>query len=110
MGKQLKDKEHEVDLLRQQLDFERYGRGQSQEHLNEILNDFVICCLETPYVAKDTALKAAFEEILYKSEGLAADMRDDLTAAVQVASENRSRLDFLRDYSLQVLHKASVEG
>ena len=97
LGIRLEEKENEVQRLERQLDLEHYGRRKISNILNDLLNSFVLCCLEMPDVAMETELKAAFEDMMRKAEQLAVDIRDDIAATVAVALDDGSGNDFLRE-------------
>ena len=92
---QLEKRSREVDMLQERLDLEQFGRRRAQAHINSLLNDFVLSCLQIPQIVNDISIKEVFEELLSKSETL-CEFGVELTAAVQVASEDSSRIDFLR--------------
>ena len=92
---QLEQRSREVDMLKKRLDLEQFGRRRAQAQINSLLNDFVLSCLQIPEIANDINVKQAFDELLSKSE-TSCEFGVELTAAVQVASEDSSRIDFLR--------------
>ena len=92
---QLEQRSREVDMLQERLDLEQFGRRRAQAQINSLLNDFVLRCSQISEITNDINVKQAFDELLSKSETL-CEFGVELTAAVQVASEDSSRIDFLR--------------
>jgi hypothetical protein len=80
-------------MLQERLDLEQFGRTQAQTQINSLLNDFVLSCLEIPQINNE--IKEAFQELLSKSETL-CKFGLNVAAAVHLASEDSSRIDFLR--------------
>jgi hypothetical protein len=98
LGMQLDQRSREIEVLQERLDFEQYGRRREIAQMNAFLNDFVLSCLQIPEIAKDTKAKQAFDQLLSKSETL-SEFGVELAVAVQLTSENSSRIDFLRSTS-----------
>lgn len=99
LGTQLRTRDGQLEETQRQLDLERWGRHRDRVLLKELLNDLVLCCVQMPYVAKDTELKAAFEDLIRKSEPLTTEFRENISAAAEVALDDNSRDSFLRERS-----------
>lgn len=93
LGIQLEKRSREIQMLQERLDLEQFGRTQAQTQINSLLNDFVLSCLEIPQINNE--IKEAFQELLSKSETL-CKFGLNVAAAVHLASEDSSRIDFLR--------------
>jgi hypothetical protein len=103
MGKQLEKKTIEAENLHQQLEFERCSRKQSQTQLIGVLTDLLLRCLENPDPAKETELETLYRDIETRSRDMIHEFREGLTAAVQIASEEGRRFDFLREHAMKVI-------
>ena len=109
LGIRLEQRSSELEDLNRQLDVERYGRQRAQSLLRDLLNDFIVCCLQMSYVSQDSELKLAFEDLMKKSELLTTEFREDFRAAVEVISDDHSNDDFLRNGSVDV-NQDGVDG
>ena len=87
----------EVSLLQGQLDLEKYSRRQTRAQINELLTEFVYCCMKIPDVTDDSAIKQSFEELLSKVDSM-SEYSAEIAAAVDVATQNDCT-SLLRDTS-----------
>ena len=87
-------------MLEQQLGLERHGRRHVQLQVNGLLNDFVLCCQQIPDITSSPIVNKALKDLLTKSETL-VEFGVEIAAAVQVASEDAAKIDFLREASLE---------
>jgi hypothetical protein len=98
LGIQLEQKRREVDMLEQQLDVERHGRRHVQVQINSLLNDFVICCQQIPDLTSSPIVNKVLNDLLTKC-GTLVEFGEEIAAAIQVALDDSTKIDFLREIS-----------